>query len=564
MVETWAILASGPSMSAEVAESVRRLKTIAVSNTFELAPWADVLVSNDKAWWVNNPDAMKFEGEKVCGLVIEPPDGVRKFPGATSGSNSGLLALKVAINKGAKRILLLGFDMRGGHFFGKHQAPLRNPDQKRFEAFKKQFADVVIPAGVEVINCTPGSALTRFPMGELKDFIPEPEPEPVPGPPGPQGIPGPKGDKGEKGDRGARGSKGDQGEDGQMGPMPDHQWDGTRLRFEEPDGRWGQFVDLQGPRGHVASGGGIVVGGGEGMTDLQALQLQTLLDIFGGWIGETPTPTISEVSIDELEVSVEGDATGFYSSVPGGLPVDAAWEWDWGDGSGSVTQDATHTYAEAGTYTIRLRAKNHIGWSDWVSEEIEVSGSPLGVLTLVLEEVSTVDFDLTAYGTTDWRQVGTSGYNTKLGGPGYVGIPAGFGGSTPGGFSDSPRTMSFSDGTPTGSASGLTTGTFYPSADNTSGGEGTLHADTTLRVARFAVGCYNGTLHIDLTLSDSSAGPLNVETSIVASASAAATGVVEIQYQAATDGQTLTYRIWNETAGAFSNASIQGISLRDA
>lgn len=42
-----------------------------------------------------------------------------------------------------------------------------------------------------------------------------------------------------------------------MGPRPDHQWDGTRLRFEEPDGRWGKWVDLVGPRGAQGSGGGV-------------------------------------------------------------------------------------------------------------------------------------------------------------------------------------------------------------------------------------------------------------------------------------------------------------------
>lgn len=189
---------------------------------------------------------------------------------------------------------------------------------------------------------------------------------------------------------------------------------------------------------------------------------------------------------------------------------------------------------------------------------------PTGELTLLLDEASTADFNLTTHGAVDWRQIGTSGYNTKAGGPGYVGVPAAYGGASSGGFSDSPRTMSFSDGTPTGSASGLTTGTYYTSVDATSGGEDALHADTTLRIARFAIGGYNGTVHLDLALSDDSAPPLGIETSIVAGAGGAATGVVEVRYKAASDGQTLNARIWNESAGAFSNASWQGIAIRNA
>lgn len=36
-----------------------------------------------------------------------------------------------------------------------------------------------------------------------------------------------------------------------MGPMPRHEWDETRLRFEQgPDsGSWGKWVDLRGPGG---------------------------------------------------------------------------------------------------------------------------------------------------------------------------------------------------------------------------------------------------------------------------------------------------------------------------
>jgi len=371
-MNTFAILASGPSMSQEIADSVRGLNVIAVSNTYELAPWADVLVSSDRTWWVNNPKALDFEGERYCGLCIETPRGVKKFAGAMSGSNSGLLALQVAVSKGAKRILLFGVDLGGSHYFGDHPPPLKNPTPQRFDVFKKQF-NGYRPSGVEIYNCSPNSALKAYPFKDPEEFLPKPPPveKDLTGPQGEQGTPGPMGPVGP---RGPRGIEGPQGPEGPMGPMPDHQWDGTRLRFEEPDGGWGKYVDLRGPQGiHGASGGG---GKGGGMTELQALQLQTLIDIFGGWIATPPTVAIDEITIDELNVSVEGSATGFYPTyppAPAGF-VGMAWEWDWGDGSPvSTTQDASHTYAEDGTYTISFRAKNHIGWSSYVTEEVNVA-----------------------------------------------------------------------------------------------------------------------------------------------------------------------------------------------
>lgn len=43
--------------------------------------------------------------------------------------------------------------------------------------------------------------------------------------------------------------------------MPDHQWKGTKLRFQKPDGDWGKFTDLKGDPGKAgASGGGFSMG----------------------------------------------------------------------------------------------------------------------------------------------------------------------------------------------------------------------------------------------------------------------------------------------------------------
>lgn len=45
-----------------------------------------------------------------------------------------------------------------------------------------------------------------------------------------------------------------------MGPMPKHEWQGTKLRFQQTEGRWGKWVDLQGKPGKAGSGGGVFVG----------------------------------------------------------------------------------------------------------------------------------------------------------------------------------------------------------------------------------------------------------------------------------------------------------------
>lgn len=54
------------------------------------------------------------------------------------------------------------------------------------------------------------------------------------------------------------------GPPGKRGKMPDHEWEDTSIRFQKPDGSWGEWVDLRGE----STGGGFSFFGGrpEGLT----------------------------------------------------------------------------------------------------------------------------------------------------------------------------------------------------------------------------------------------------------------------------------------------------------
>lgn len=70
------------------------------------------------------------------------------------------------------------------------------------------------------------------------------------------GEQGPKGETGEQGPPGPKGDAGPKGDKGDLGPMPKHQWKGTQVRFEKPDGKWGPWVELEGAPGAIVVGGG--------------------------------------------------------------------------------------------------------------------------------------------------------------------------------------------------------------------------------------------------------------------------------------------------------------------
>ena len=161
----YAVLASGPSMSQEVADSVRgRGKVLAVSDTYLLAPWADGLVSADAGWWRHKKP--EFEGPRYSMATI--PD-IEKVD-APMGTNSGLLAVMLAVKLGATKVLLLGVDLHGTHFFGNHPEPLRNPKQDRLNIFKRQFAEYK-PKGVQIYNCSPSSQLEAYPLARVEDHL---------------------------------------------------------------------------------------------------------------------------------------------------------------------------------------------------------------------------------------------------------------------------------------------------------------------------------------------------------------------------------------------------------
>ena len=65
---------------------------------------------------------------------------------------------------------------------------------------------------------------------------------------------------------------------GSKGSPPAHQWDGTKIRFQRPDGSWGKWVDLRGK-----TGGGLKGDKGEsGKTPVKGK------DYFDGKNGKTP------------------------------------------------------------------------------------------------------------------------------------------------------------------------------------------------------------------------------------------------------------------------------------
>lgn len=183
-------LGGGPSLTADDVEACRgRARVIAVNDAHRLAPWADVLYSSDVAWWRFYNGVPDFAGQKfsidqgnrrilprfpeIRVLANTGDTGVETNPtGLRTLSNSGGAAINLAVHFGATRVILLGYDMRPGHWFGKHPCPLNN--HSPYVVFRQKLATMAAPLkalGVDIVNCSRATALTAFRIAPLADVL---------------------------------------------------------------------------------------------------------------------------------------------------------------------------------------------------------------------------------------------------------------------------------------------------------------------------------------------------------------------------------------------------------
>lgn len=189
--ETIVIVASGPSASYCPLEIARgQARFIAVNSSWKLCPWADILFAGDFKWWEQNAGCPEFAGVRVSidrracetwdinRLRCYRSDARMQFDlGIVGGSNSGLNAYNLAVQLKPSKILLVGFDMTleyGLHWHGQHPEGLKNPVLDVVGKWRRSVdnaAEIVAARGIKVINCSPVSALKRYPKMGFEEAL---------------------------------------------------------------------------------------------------------------------------------------------------------------------------------------------------------------------------------------------------------------------------------------------------------------------------------------------------------------------------------------------------------
>lgn len=154
-----------------------------------------MLYACDGAWWEKSPEARGFTGLQITaderatrrypalrrvrvqmghnGLILDRPGTVGW------GGNSGFQALNLAVQFGARQIVLIGYDMQisnGLHWHGRHGRGLNNPGEQNVRSWRRHFetaAPLLASLGVLVINASRETALECFPRKSLDTALAE-------------------------------------------------------------------------------------------------------------------------------------------------------------------------------------------------------------------------------------------------------------------------------------------------------------------------------------------------------------------------------------------------------
>lgn len=172
------IVASGPSLTHEDCRTVERsgLTTVAVNTAWTYARFCHAIYAGDMTWWRNYGANIDIDVPRYTLSQGAAHDfGIKHHKSRiSSGYNSGLMALEMAINFGAARVLLLGFDFsvkNGTHCHGDHKKT-PNPTQAKCDMWKdyaQRLRDAYPDA--EIVNCSRETECNVFPRMSLDAAI---------------------------------------------------------------------------------------------------------------------------------------------------------------------------------------------------------------------------------------------------------------------------------------------------------------------------------------------------------------------------------------------------------
>jgi len=199
--QTVFVIGGGPSVNTTSLDLIQHRPVIGVNSAFRLGSWVDVCFFGDGRWLNHERKALldykgllvglhpfhdKYKITRHDGLDIRLMKGCVKKMGFAGNPgelcwnrSSGGAAIDLAKHTGAKTIVLIGYDMKkvnGYHNWHNHydvwykDVRGRNPHRAHIRGITSLYQQAR-RSKINIINATPGSAITSFPIMTLEDFL---------------------------------------------------------------------------------------------------------------------------------------------------------------------------------------------------------------------------------------------------------------------------------------------------------------------------------------------------------------------------------------------------------
>lgn len=190
-----------PSAYSSYMEVIHNEHVIAVNMAYRIGNWIDAVIFGDSGFYAKeriglsqfpglkiscNPTSKAEQWIKTLGRDGQKSKGISTTPTMLSwNGNTGAAAINLAVHFGAKRIMLLGFDMNidgnkmqhWHNLYGK--GPVADDRRRRKLPFARHLIGFPIIAedakklGVQIINISTGSTINDFPKMTLKQVLNE-------------------------------------------------------------------------------------------------------------------------------------------------------------------------------------------------------------------------------------------------------------------------------------------------------------------------------------------------------------------------------------------------------
>ena len=196
---------SPPSVYSPYMQAIHKEHVIGINVAYLIGTWIDMVFFGDNKFLLAHKDGLaawpglkvschsqssKYNWIKTLPKDNSRPRGISPNPKNVSwNTNSGSAAISIAANAGAKRVILLGFDMKHDENGYSHWHKLyvneprpgdaRNMRAKRHVPYVRHlrgFPEIARDAklrGITIINANPDSAIEQFPKRSVKEILNE-------------------------------------------------------------------------------------------------------------------------------------------------------------------------------------------------------------------------------------------------------------------------------------------------------------------------------------------------------------------------------------------------------